>query len=325
MKIIDNVTACDFHVLFSDFSNHVTSIAVMENEHKEVGQHDYWDGEGRKLIVIPQKIIRQKIINNFAINQLYISELGHYPVATKHYTLRKNGCAEMVVMFCVNGKGDYGIKSDTHQVLPGQFFILPPDISHEYRADLEDPWSIYWLKIGGINISKFSAQASLKKCRKPIYVKDLREVCSLLDDLIDTLTDGYSDDRIMYANFTLQRILALMIYDIHVKKVVRVSDKAISLMKKDVAGKFKLADLASKHAYSASQFSNIFKMETGFAPIEFSINLKIQYACELLQTTNMKIYQIAVMTGYQDPYHFSKIFKSIMAVSPAKYRKLNNR
>ena len=48
--------------------------------------------------------------------------------------------------------------------------------------------------------------------------------------------------------------------------------------------------------------------------------LKIKKACELLDTTGMKINQISLKLGYEDPYYFSRQFSKVMGMSPKGYR-----
>ncbi|MBV4004894.1 helix-turn-helix transcriptional regulator, partial [Bacteroides thetaiotaomicron] len=49
--------------------------------------------------------------------------------------------------------------------------------------------------------------------------------------------------------------------------------------------------------------------------------LKMQQACLLLDTTDMKINQICYKIGIEDTYYFSRLFSKIMGMSPREYRK----
>lgn len=68
-----------------------------------------------------------------------------------------------------------------------------------------------------------------------------------------------------------------------------------------------------KYVFKPLYISKIFKSETGEAPIRHLINIRLQKALELLQKegyTNIK--EVAAAVGYDDAYHFSKLFKSIL-------------
>jgi len=291
-----------------------------EKINKEVT--NYWHGKGRKLIVVPDEVLRLRVANNALLNNLYITDLGFYPAATAHYTFRENGCPEMLIILCADGKGRYETKTGSFNVLPRQFFILPPNQQHKYEADGHDPWSIFWIRIGGIHVNKFCMQASVKKYFKPMYTNNIQEISRLFDDIYATLENGYSLQHLTYSNMTLQHVLALLLYRLqeNKKEVINMTNKAIHFMRAHIAEQYTLQELASAFNYSPSQFSNIFKSETGYSPIDYFIHLKVQQGCKLLDLTNMKIYEVALAVGYSDPYHFSKLFKKIMHLSPEQYR-----
>ena len=56
----------------------------------------------------------------------------------------------------------------------------------------------------------------------------------------------------------------------------------------------------------------LFFKETGYAPMNYFLHMKIDRACQLLLHTNMKINQVALKLGFDDPYYFSRIFKKIV-------------
>jgi len=72
---------------------------------------------------------------------------------------------------------------------------------------------------------------------------------------------------------------------------------------------------------STSYFSAIFKNSTGETFIETLTRVRIKKAKELLESTNMKNYEIALAVGYQDPHYFSSTFKKHVSLTPTEYAK----
>lgn len=66
--------------------------------------------------------------------------------------------------------------------------------------------------------------------------------------------------------------------------------------------------------------SKLFKKETDMNFLEYLTDVRMSKAAELLVDLNLKIYQISFMTGYQDPVHFSKLFKKKFGCTPQEYR-----
>ena len=71
--------------------------------------------------------------------------------------------------------------------------------------------------------------------------------------------------------------------------------------------------------FSPYYISKIFKSETGDTLIRHLINLRLERAKELLgQGGTGSIQEVAAAVGYEDAYHFSKLFKKRYGISPSQ-------
>lgn len=66
--------------------------------------------------------------------------------------------------------------------------------------------------------------------------------------------------------------------------------------------------------------SKLFKKETDMNFLEYMTDVRMTKAAELLADLNYKVYQVSYMIGYQDPVHFSKLFKKKFGCTPQEYR-----
>jgi hypothetical protein len=54
--------------------------------------------KGEKAIVLPYSVCNYQAQNNIT-SKLYITHIGYYPNAKKHYRDRQEGCAEYILIF----------------------------------------------------------------------------------------------------------------------------------------------------------------------------------------------------------------------------------
>lgn len=88
------------------------------------------------------------------------------------------------------------------------------------------------------------------------------------------------------------------------------------------AEKISLDQIAENMYLSPFYVSKIFKSETGVAPIRYLINIRLEKAMELLEGgCEGSIQDVAASVGYEDAYHFSKLFKKHFGISPSQARK----
>src|SRR5258708_25086231 len=83
--------------------------------------------------------------------------------------------------------------------------------------------------------------------------------------------------------------------------------------------------MAVKIDLSTFIISSIFGKSRETSPMAYFIRLKLEKACLFLANSDMKIKNIAAMLGYNDPYHFSRLFKRHMNMSPDLYRNLKGK
>ncbi|MFP4015710.1 MAG: helix-turn-helix domain-containing protein [Halanaerobiales bacterium] len=95
----------------------------------------------------------------------------------------------------------------------------------------------------------------------------------------------------------------------------------INYLKENFNQKLSLDELASTVNYSPYHLIRIFKTETGKTPFEYLLDIKINYAKELLKTTKLSVKDIGFSSGFNNRSHFSVIFKRKTRYSPSQYRK----
>jgi AraC family cel operon transcriptional repressor len=84
---------------------------------------------------------------------------------------------------------------------------------------------------------------------------------------------------------------------------------------------FSTEEILDEINYSHCHIIRLFKKETGLTPSHFFLKIKLNYAKNLLETTNLSILDIAMNVGFSSLGHFTNIFKQHFYISPGQYRK----
>jgi transcriptional regulator GlxA family with amidase domain len=99
-------------------------------------------------------------------------------------------------------------------------------------------------------------------------------------------------------------------------------DQTVGYMRQCLGQTVQVPTLARMASLSLSHFFALFKRQTGFAPMDYFIRLRMQRACELLDATTLSVKEIAGKLGYEDPFYFSRVFKCVNGMAPTEYRRL---
>lgn len=78
---------------------------------------------------------------------------------------------------------------------------------------------------------------------------------------------------------------------------------------------------ADSMKYGRTNFFKKVKKVTGKTPNEYIRTFRMTKAAELMKDDTLTIAEIAYKVGIDDPYYFSKTFKSYFGISPSQYRK----
>jgi len=81
-----------------------------------------------------------------------------------------------------------------------------------------------------------------------------------------------------------------------------------------------VGEMAESVNLSLSRFQHLFKLHTGDSPASYRRKRRMARATQLLETTWIKIKDIAAAVGLNDSSHFVRDFKQLYGVSPTQYR-----
>ncbi|MBC8009122.1 MAG: helix-turn-helix domain-containing protein [Burkholderiales bacterium] len=282
---------------------------------------------GQRLVVLPAKVA-ERASEHPLLRGLLPTDAGFFPQAAGHRVERPEGAEGFVVIVCLTGKGwcRQGRGGEPRAVGPGDVLWFSPRQAHAYGAEARHPWSIEWVHFVGAEAAEWGRELGLKPNSDtgPVTLGasdagqiGLRQVHAWLEA-------GYTTMNLLAASAALRTSLAEIARRRSRAGAGRSANDAVaaSLKKMDerLDQPISLAQLAAEAGLSVSHYSMLFRALTGYAPIDFLLRRRIQHAARLLDTTTLRIEEIATQLGYADAYYFSRLFKRFVGHSPRAYR-----
>ena len=278
---------------------------------------------GQQMLVLPPDSQRKFLSNPLAKN-LYPTAIGFYPHASFHDRERLTGCEQYILLYCTEGKGWLKIDDARHSITQNNFVMIPQNVPHHYGSSQKDPWSIYWIHFSGDHAHLYYSRYLENNPGKVSLVAYDENRTQVFLELFNTLTSDLNGQNVEKSYIKLVQFLGSILYvDISARLDEKdVISSSIYYMKQNITKNFKIKELALHVNYSVSHYSELFRKKTGCAPLQYFIQLKISKACQYLYFTKLSIKEICYLTGFDDPFYFSRIFKKLNGQSPVQYRKL---
>jgi AraC-like DNA-binding protein len=97
--------------------------------------------------------------------------------------------------------------------------------------------------------------------------------------------------------------------------------RALELLRANLDGSVRLADLAMECSLSVSHFARSFKAAFGISSHQWLIHQRIDRAKELLSQTNLSLSDVAAQSGFGDQAAFTRTFHRVVGTSPGRWRR----
>ena len=96
--------------------------------------------------------------------------------------------------------------------------------------------------------------------------------------------------------------------------------KARRFVREHFREELSLHDVANAVSLSPNYLSERFKDVTGVCFVSWVAALRVEYACERLRQTNLRVTEIAFEAGFQSLSQFNRTFRRLRGESPREFR-----
>ncbi len=210
----------------------------------------------------------------------------------------------------------------------GSLFIYGPEVPHSIVADSNEPPVKYFVDVAGENCELLFETFGLKPgvlC----HTSNLRVVRQVFEDLI---RNGQS--RSVWRQRACDCIFELLLIEIVRSSIPHGSrqsgayqtyQRCRDLIQERFLTLRSLGDIARACHVDGAYICRLFKRFGDISPYDYLVQLRMEYAAELLRDSGVMVKMVAAEMGFANPYHFSRVFKRVHGFSPERLARLVQR
>lgn len=238
--------------------------------------------------------------------------------------------------FILSGKGKYYINGTYYDVSEGDLILLNPGVPHQSLVvDKANPATEFFIGFSDVAFKGYPKNVlPIGEQNVILHTSgDLRKKLFMICTSMSTENALCWEGRYFMLKSYLIQLLLLLLREQTVPVEIKTGCSFESMNKKYIVEqilsyfeehyneKISLDQISENMYLSTFYISRIFKSETGEAPIRHLINIRLEKAKALLEEGwNGNVQEIAAAVGYDDAYHFSKLFKKKYGISPSKLK-----
>ena len=241
------------------------------------------------------------------------------------YAIRRKSFPYHCIEYVVRGQGRLALGPSTYALAPGHVFAYGPGLPHDIHTEPSTPLVKYFVDFVGRG-----ASALLKSCRLDgggtarVFPADC--LSPLYDELIQSGLHAASGNTRLCTKLLECLVLKIATNTAPLKDIETRAFATYHRCRGHIERHFlRLHDLeqvASECDTNGEYICRLFRRYDHQSPYQFLLRLKMSHAAIQLQQTSMLVKEVALLVGFIDAYHFSRVFHSVLGLSPAEFRKL---
>ncbi len=229
---------------------------------------------------------------------------------------------EYQIIYVTKGEGVFETQGRHYDVKPGSIIIVFPGVKHFYKPVYEIGWMEYWVGFKGAHF-EFLRERGFLNIHEPFHTIGLQnEVLDLYSKIIAEVRD----QKPMFQIVATSKILALIAEinasarrRVQASHAAQIVEAAKCMMVEKIYEDIDINSIACAVGISVSKLNEIFKTYTSMTPYQYYIHIKIHAAKSLLERGDLSVKEVAYRLGFEDQYHFSRLFKKKTGLAPSQW------
>jgi AraC-like DNA-binding protein len=241
------------------------------------------------------------------------------------YAIRRASFPFYAVEFVAHGGGRLKLNRAGHELQPGSVFSYGPGVAQEIFTHPRQPLVKYFVNFAGAGAARLLAGGQLRN-GTVAHVFPPMEIQPLFDELIH---NGLRGTR-QTPEICLRLLEGLMLKIADARAPLPGQETlafATYQQCRDFIGEHflrlrSLDQVARECHLDAAYLCRLFQQYDHETPYRLLLRLKINFAAGRLQAPDAMVKQVAEQTGFANQFHFSRVFKSVLGLSPRALTRL---
>ncbi len=228
------------------------------------------------------------------------------------------------IEFVAEGKGALNLQGKHYDLIPGTIFGFGPDTKITIRASYSQLMLKYHVTFVGHQATRLLKSIGFIPAGVR-HVADLHEIREIFDQMI-----RYGTRRTPYSDALCCSLLPTLVHKIAEQASRNTVDNLQSLatyqrlrdlIDTECQHLMNVKDVAERCGFSVAYICRLFKRYGQRSPHQYLLIQKVKYSTDLLSDTQAKVQEVAHLVGFIDPFHFSRVFKRILGLSPTEFQR----
>lgn len=231
----------------------------------------------------------------------------------------------MQIVLITDGQGWFESRgTGRRRIEAGTAFALLPKVWHRYRPDLASGWVESWIEIQGPVVENLLRSGVLSPSSAMLRVPGaagLEAALAAVHLRARSAAAGFDPELAAAALGVLASWERARLVRPERSRIVRVVSEAERYLAEHLAEPVNIEDLARRLGMAYSHFRRVFRVQTGFAPWQYVLNLRLSQARRVLASSDITLDDLAGRLGFSSAFHLSTAFKQATGVAPDRWRR----
>lgn len=245
--------------------------------------------------------------------------------------------------YVVSGAIEHNINGKKTIVRAGQYYIVDHGTKHSYeKISDEDVYidnfvfypefldrTLAGKKDFDYILNCYLLKFSYKTLKEPVTGRTFSDTDKQIRSLMTEIIEEYNKQDYGYLECIrcmFVKMLIITMRKVGSDRIIYKEDESLNAItdyiKKHFAEKINLSQIAHEFGYSAGYLSVYLSKKLGCSFSNYLQIVRVEHSCRLLESTNMRISDIAHAVGYEDIKFFNEVFKKHLGCTPNKFRSL---